>query len=598
MATQLFGRADSALINAAYKASAANTPKDLAPIHARMAAAYKVDIDSTAKLWKKGIKETGKAAVRLSEQVKLNKMGREEVSEWKNPEGSGAFTHFDNNGNQTDVGMGSHEDILKTVRQGLVYNSLLGGSTEDKKTRKANRTQLKKIRDNVRASTKGFLVIKETAQAMIESDSYNPAASKGNGQLFLHALLSNGKPLKGGQRAVMGWTQEGVMTFAFTDKDGNAIEDGFGKAMTLQHGEIDALLTPNYDEGRTAIGGAILGAAKDGAKGLPRDPVVLNNLVKNTVKTPAQFSDLSNWTGANIEATLADKLHGIKFDGSGEAVNDETELSELIFSNLDVTQWDTIPEGEEASDGVIDGRDFANPENYEKLLSAILNPKDPAFDLGLSNQILAMHFGESADKLHGPMLDRYNKSKNAGGGGGGGGGGKTTNTIELPWGTFNNPSTFGNSKAKYTTQLANVNRIADKKRVVDGENTYEWDTADQKYKQTRLGENELEEDTRYTQAELMGIVSPYYGNVPSDFNFGGRTESSVPAAAPVLENLTININDKLIPIKEIDAGAYTFIDGKPYTKKQFFKAIQSKRLSQKQVEEGGKIAQQLQNKRG
>ena len=184
------------------------------------------------------------------------------------------------------------------------------------------------------------------------------------------------------------------------------------------------------------------------------------------------------------------------------------------------------------------------------------------------------------------------------GGGGGGGGGKTTNTIELPWGTFNNPSTFGNSKAKYTTQLANVNRIADKKRVVDGENTYEWDTADQKYKQTRLGENELEEDTRYTQAELMGIVSPYYGNVPSDFNFGGRTESSVPAAAPVLENLTININDKLIPIKEIDAGAYTFIDGKPYTKKQFFKAIQSKRLSQKQVEEGGKIAQQLQNKRG
>ena len=51
-------------------------------------------------------------------------------------------------------------------------------------------------------------------------------------------------------------------------------------------------------------------------------------------------------------------------------------------------------------------------------------------------------------------------------------------------------------------------------------------------------------------------------------------------------------------MSDVSKDTYTFIDGKPYTKKRFFMAVQSKRLSQKQVEEGGKIATQLQNKRG
>ena len=60
---------------------------------------------------------------------------------------------------------------------------------------------------------------------------------------------------------------------------------------------------------------------------------------------------------------------------------------------------------------------------------------------------------------------------------------------------------------------------------------------------------------------------------------------------------TINIGGKSIPMSDISKDTYTFIGGKPYTKKQFFKAVQGKRLSQEEIEEGGKMATQLQNRR-
>jgi anionic cell wall polymer biosynthesis LytR-Cps2A-Psr (LCP) family protein len=59
----------------------------------------------------------------------------------------------------------------------------------------------------------------------------------------------------------------------------------------------------------------------------------------------------------------------------------------------------------------------------------------------------------------------------------------------------------------------------------------------------------------------------------------------------------INIAGKTIAVSSIPEDTYTFIGDKPYTKKEFFIAIQSKRLSKEEISQGGKMATQLQNKR-
>ena len=585
MATQLFGRADAALANAAYKAAKANAPKDLAPMHARMAASYKTSVDSTAELFGQIGKVIGKEGAKLIRAAKeFNSAARgvddfnskkeykqkvtEEVTQENTqgdvlPEGgtdgdynteqqaiidamkdpniskveyeellsryeagdygntakvqveepyTGDYKVSDLNNNEEVVQPMTIREQLKSIRKEW-WNMPKDWTKEQKKDR---REELRIKKNNIKASVLEFETFNNLAIQHLSADNINISASTPAKLKFSQALLSGGKPLDDDSRAIVGFTEEGHMTFMYVDGYGKPITDENGEEISVQASNIENLLTPKNPVARGIVNEVTNAQTQlvAGSKGLSFDANAINSLIAEQVTDVATARDLAFYQSPNSSTSLAGKLHNTNMFSNGETGTSPNAMSAGVFGSLNTEIWDTN------DDNVINADDFssesyATTENYKKLVDHILSGKD----LDLTKQFLKNHLVEEAKVYHQQGLDRYNeaKRKSSGGSSGKGGGGST---FELFGNTYRNPSTE-DEREELDSVLAIAKgqsrvEIKDEKYVLDGNTGY--------YKAVIPFAGE--ENIRYSRTQLTQMASNYYG-APNDFDWsGGSTAAS------------------------------------------------------------------------
>jgi hypothetical protein len=174
---------------------------------------------------------------------------------------------------------------------------------------------------------------------------------------------------------------------------------------------------------------------------------------------------------------------------------------------------------------------------------------------------------------------------------------KTTgyNTIDLPW--QENVREARNEREVMQQDLVE-DILSGRSKVRSGNDIYTRQS-DGRYKLTgeivgqKESDVELDDPVIRTKTELITVGGGRFGNIPTDFVWPGEEKKEKKKRMPQI----INIAGKTIAVSSIPEDTYTFIGDKPYTKKEFFIAIQSKRLSKEEISQGGKMATQLQNKR-
>ena len=463
MATgSLLGRADTSLIQTATSAERAKGPIDMSPFHERLAQAHRARLQATAEMFGTifdAAEKMGESLVKKNKERKTTtdtfknnfepKKGTQpkvdfskdkKISGWdssiknlemqqeknfgyegaeedyaanqkkidrlnkkidkrtgrlgkKSDQPSGLF--FTNSQNvKENVNVRNIEEQIKYIRKTL----------KGKENKEERQTQI----DNLRKSAVGFTTFQETTSALLESGDINFQASGAANLEFLKSTLNNGKPLENGNRAIMGFTDEGKMVFNYVDKDGNTINDEDGKPFSVDMATIQNYVVPKNPEVRGSIELAIdpKPHASRGKRGLEYDAQPVNNAVdlindKNSFRDAATTKKFTK-QGSGISASLADTLIGIqKFDDEGMAIKGPTLLSDEVYSVLN--QLGNKKDYDNNDDGDVDEKDFVNEANYSTLVKQILSGND----LKLSKVVLKQHLNNEMRRYHEEEYNMY-----------------------------------------------------------------------------------------------------------------------------------------------------------------------------------------------
>ena len=274
-----------------------------------------------------------------------------------------------------------------------------------KKQKKDRREELRIKKNNIKASVLEFETFNNLAIQHLSADNINISASTPAKLKFSQALLSGGKPLDDDSRAIVGFTEEGHMTFMYVDGYGRPITDENGEEISVQASNIESLITPKNPVARGIVN-EVTNSQKQlvaGSKGLAFDANAINSLITEEVTDVATARDLAFYQSPNSSTSLAGKLHNTNMFSNGETGTSPNAMSAGVFGSLNPEIWDTN------DDNVINADDFsdesyATTENYKKLVDHILSGKD----LDLTKQFLKNHLVEEARVYHQQGLDRYN----------------------------------------------------------------------------------------------------------------------------------------------------------------------------------------------
>ena len=463
MATgSLLGRADTSLIQTATSAERAKGPIDMSPFHERLAQAHRARLQATAEMFGTifdAAEKMGESLVKKNKERKTTtdtfknnfepKKGTQpkvdfskdkKISGWdssiknlemqqeknfgyegaeedyaanqkkidrlnkkidkrtgrlgkKSDQPSGLF--FTNSQNvKENVNVRNIEEQIKYIRKTL----------KGKENKEERQTQI----DNLRKSAVGFTTFQETTSALLESGDINFQASGAANLEFLKSTLNNGKPLENGNRAIMGFTDEGKMVFNYVDKDGNTINNEDGKPFSVDMATIQNYVVPKNPEVRGSIELAIdpKPHASRGKRGLEYDAQPVNNAVdlindKNSFRDAATTKKFTK-QGSGISASLADTLIGIqKFDDEGMAIKGPTLLSDEVYSVLN--QLGNKKDYDNNDDGDVDASDFETQDNYNNLVKEILSGND----LKLSKVVLKQHLNNEMRRYHEEEYNMY-----------------------------------------------------------------------------------------------------------------------------------------------------------------------------------------------
>ena len=463
MATgSLLGRADTSLIQAATSAERAKGPIDMSPIHERLTQAHRAGLEATAEMFGTifdAAEKMGKSLVQKNKERKTTtdtfknnfepKKGTQPKVDFSNDKKISGWSQSVENlelqlpkyngykgakedysaaekeikrlnkkierrtgrlGKTSDGPSGLFFTNSQNVKENVNVRNVEGQIKYIRKTLKGkeNKEERQTQIDNLRKSAVGFTTFQETTSALLESGDINFQASGAANLEFLKSTLNNGKPLENGNRAIMGFTDEGKMVFNYVDKDGNTINDEDGKPFSVDMATIQNYVVPKNPEVRGGIELAIdpKPHASRGKRGLEYDAQPVNNAVdlindKNSFRDAATTKKFTK-QGSGISASLADTLIGIqKFDDEGMAIKGPTLLSAEVYSVLN--QLGNKKDYDNNDDGDVDEKDFVNEANYSALVKQILSGND----LKLSKVVLKQHLNNEMRRYHKEEYDMY-----------------------------------------------------------------------------------------------------------------------------------------------------------------------------------------------
>ena len=419
----ILGGTDATLVNAAYKAAMANVPRSLQPVYEQIGNSFERGMSALGKGLGDLASAAGDVGAALIEKQKEEDENTGATRGYKNntdfttdntvdptvssqetPGFSANQKHIDSSGNTVDFVVNDLEDELEEINKELRTLMPIIGSSELKgPDRKKRRSELKERRDNIFESAKEYEVSSKLIGEYLKPENFVINPERIDDANFLRALKNNGKPLGDGSRALKGYDNEGNIIFSYVDKNGKPIQDAFGNNLTVDQNSVKRLIVPANGLVSVDFVNSEKSALDNGLKGITLtdpDKKVLAQTATEKIKTNADFE----WA-ASIK--YGDKS---LFEDLNSA--DLSKTSFRLFSSLSVAEFDAGKK-----DGVVDASDFANnPDNYKKLKSALLNPRDPNFNLGVSKAFLSDFVKDQATAVNAGGLQKYVPSESGGDG--------------------------------------------------------------------------------------------------------------------------------------------------------------------------------------
>ena len=417
----ILGGTDATLVNAAYKAAMANVPRSLQPVYEQIGNSFERGMNALGKGLGDLAKAAGDVGAALIEKQKEEDENTGSTRSYKNntdfttdttvdptvssqetPGFSANQKHIDSSGNTVDFVVNDLEDELEKINKELRSLTPIIGSSELKGTeRKKRRSELKDRRDNIFESAKEYEVSSKLIGEYLKPENFVVNPERITEANFLRALKNNGKPLGDGSRALKGYDNEGNIIFSYVDKNGKPIEDAFGNNLTVDQNSVKRLIVPANGKVSVSFANNEKSAFDNGVQG-----ITLSDYDKNQIalSTTEQIH-----TTADFEWAASRKFGGKSlFEDLNSA--DLSKTSFRLFSSLNTLAFDSD------NSGTVDIDDFANEDNYKKLKSALLNPRDPNFNLQTSKAFLGDFAKDQATVINQQGLQKYVPSANGGDG--------------------------------------------------------------------------------------------------------------------------------------------------------------------------------------
>jgi len=417
----ILGGTDATLVNAAYKAAMANVPRSLQPVYEQIGNSFERGMNALGKGLGDLAKAAGDVGAALIEKQKEEDENTGSTRSYKNntdfttdttvdptvssqetPGFSANQKHIDSSGNTVDFVVNDLEDELEKINKELRSLTPIIGSSELKGTeRKKRRSELKDRRDNIFESAKEYEVSSKLIGEYLKPENFVVNPERIDEANFLRALKNNGKPLGDGSRALKGYDNQGNIIFSYVDKNGKPIEDAFGNNLTVDQNSVKRLIVPANGKVSVSFANNEKSAFDNGVQG-----ITLSDYDKNQIalSTTEQIH-----TTADFEWAASRKFGGKSlFEDLNSA--DLSKTSFRLFSSLNTLAFDSD------NSGTVDIDDFANEDNYKKLKSALLNPRDPNFNLQTSKAFLGDFAKDQATVINQQGLQKYVPSANGGDG--------------------------------------------------------------------------------------------------------------------------------------------------------------------------------------
>ena len=417
----ILGGTDATLVNAAYKAAMANVPRSLQPVYEQIGNSFERGMNALGKGLGDLAKAAGDVGAALIEKQKEEDENTGSTRSYKNntdfttdttvdptvssqetPGFSANQKHIDSSGNTVDFVVNDLEDELEKINKELRSLTPIIGSSDLKGTeRKKRRSELKDRRDNIFESAKEYEVSSKLIGEYLKPENFVVNPERIDEANFLRALKNNGKPLGDGSRALKGYDNQGNIIFSYVDKNGKPIEDAFGNNLTVDQNSVKRLIVPANGKVSVSFANNEKSAFDNGVQG-----ITLSDYDKNQIalSTTEQIH-----TTADFEWAASRKFGGKSlFEDLNSA--DLSKTSFRLFSSLNTLAFDSD------NSGTVDINDFANEDNYKKLKSALLNPRDPNFNLQTSKAFLGDFAKDQATVINQQGLQKYVPSANGGDG--------------------------------------------------------------------------------------------------------------------------------------------------------------------------------------
>ena len=444
------GQADTTLVNTAYRMGMANVPKDLSGIHNKIGDAF------AAGMQKMGAGFGALAGAAINKGIELSEKAKEDednnaLGGFKNDgndsfgnkvkgffgkigdfvedvfDGGGIggkapiekgdndtendtksysneYTLKNSNGNETTVKSMSLEENMEDIRIGIgqIRKDFKDG-TITKQEKREKIESLKERRETAKRSAVSFSTTKAVIDDHLKNGNFNNSPSNMKHADFLKAIQANGEPdANTGNKAIQGFDDKGNMMFSYVNSKGDLIKDEYGNNISITSGQAKNLITTVYDKGRTVIEEIGINSDKNGsttAWSANDDAATkhkVNTIVGNDVNN---FNDLKAYPvrgvvgGKESTATLEGYLNGAELSAS--------DLTDQMWSVLSQDSSLLARIGVEDQGPVgIDKGDFANTDNFKKLVDAVIRHDNPGFNLQTSKSILSEFVNSQAKSLH------------------------------------------------------------------------------------------------------------------------------------------------------------------------------------------------------
>ena len=415
----IIGATDATLVNAAYRAAMANVPKSLQPVYDRIGRSFEEGMDALGKGLGDLAKAAGDVGAALIEKQKEEDENTGSTRGYKNDTNFGdnsrvteenpygydpktgkgvefntAQKHIDSSGNEVEFVINDLEDELEKINKELrSLTPIIGGSELKGKDRKKRRSELKERRDNIFESAKEYEVSSKLIGEYLKPENFVVNPERITEANFLRALKNNGKPLGDGSRALKGYDDQGNIIFSYVDKNGNPIKDAFENPLTVDQNSVKRLIVPANGKVNVSFANNEKSSYDSGVQG-----VTLSDYDKTTI---AQSTTKEIHTATDFE-WAASRQFGGKSLFEDLNSTDLSKTSFRLFSSLNIAAFDSD------KSGTVDINDFANnKDNYLKLKSALLNPRDPNFNLGVSKAFLGDFVKDRATVVNKQGLENY-----------------------------------------------------------------------------------------------------------------------------------------------------------------------------------------------